>query len=177
MLPGFILWFAGVGIAYFFVPKDGYSTEDVWRLSIGFGLILGLVLSMVFAYLKAVWQYHAHKYLLTDKRIIIKTGLLTVHLTGVLFDKITHLEVDQSWFDRLVMKHGDIIINTAGMHKDELRLDYIDYPIEFKGLMEKLISRTQRQHGLEPDPVFAVDGEVVDSKREKRRSGKRWFNI
>src|SRR5260221_3305737 len=157
MFPGGLLWIGGVGLVYLLLPKDSYSTEDLWRLSIGFGLILGLILSMIFAYLKAIWQYHAHKYLLTDKRIIIKKGLMTVRLTAVLFDKITHLEVDQSWFDRLIMKHGDIIINTAGMHKDELRLDFIDYPIEFKGLMEKLISSNHRHFSHSGDTACTVD--------------------
>ncbi len=97
-----------------------------------------------------------------NKVTIIKKGLFTVRLTGVLFDKITHLEVDQNWFDRLIMKHGDIIINTAGMHKDELRLDYIDYPIEFKSLMEKLIGRERSHYSRPGDPVFTVDGEMVN---------------
>lgn len=159
--PGAAFWLLAVGIVYLLLPKENYTKSEVWRLSLGLGLILGLFLSMAFAYLKAVWQFHAHRYLLTDKRIIIKKGLFNVRLTGALFDKITHLEVDQDWFDRLIMKHGDIIINTAGVHKDELRLDYIDYPIEFKNLIEKLINRERMHFTHSGEPVFTVEGEVV----------------
>jgi uncharacterized membrane protein YdbT with pleckstrin-like domain len=157
-----VCWVLTVGLLYLYFSQNGsYATSEIWRLSLGFGLMAGLLLSMGLAYLLAAWHFHAHRYLLTDRRIIIKRGLFNVRLTGAMWDKITHLEVDQSWFDRLVMKHGDIIINTAGMHKDELLIQYIDHPIEFKNLMEKLINRERMFLNRQKDPVFTVEGEVV----------------
>ena len=67
------------------------------------------------AILKTLHTYHANRYLLTTSRVIIKKGLFNIKLTATLYDKITHLEVDQSFFDRMLLHHGDIIINTAGM--------------------------------------------------------------
>jgi len=162
LIPGAICWVLAVGVLYYFFSHNpNLSPDSVWRLAVGFGLMAGLILSMGLAYLLAAWHYHAHRYLLTDRRVIIKRGLFNVRLTGAMWDKITHLEVDQSWFDRLVMKHGDIIINTAGMHKDELVIHFIDYPIEFKNLMEKLINRERMFLSRKHDPVFTVEGEVV----------------
>ncbi len=162
LIPGGVCWILGVGVLYYYFSHNpGFTPDDVWRLSVGFGLMLGLFLSMGLAYLLAAWHYHAHRYLLTDRRVIIKKGLFNVRLTGAMWDKITHLEVDQSLIDRMIMKHGDIIINTAGMHKDELVIKFIDHPIEFKNLMEKLINRERVLMGKKGEPVFTVEGETV----------------
>jgi membrane protein YdbS with pleckstrin-like domain len=162
MLPGGILWIAGVGIMYWYLATNPLITkDDLWRLSLGIGLLLGMVLSMIYAYLQVVWHYHAHRYFLTTRRVIMKNGLLSVRLTSALYDKITHIEVDQSLFDRLIMGHGHLILNTAGMHKDELRLKNIDSPIEFKNIMERLINRERENMGRVQGPSLTVDGEVV----------------
>lgn len=163
IIPGVVCWVLAVGALYYYFSQVNVISDsgDVWRLAVGFGLILGLILSAGLAYLLSAWHYHAHRYLLTDRRVIIKKGLFNVRLTGAMWDKITHLEVDQSLVDRAVMKHGDIIINTAGMHKDELVIKYVNHPIEFKNLMEKLINRERMFLGRRHDPVFTVEGEVV----------------
>jgi uncharacterized membrane protein YdbT with pleckstrin-like domain len=143
-----------------------YLAEDEELvLVVGYGLLLGLVLSMLFAYIKCVWEYQAHRYLLTTRRVVIKRGYFAVRLTSALYDKITHLEVDQSFVDRAIMGHGRIIINTAGVHKDVLSLNYVDHPIELKNIMEKLINRERelvgKSHRGEGLPI---DGEFVKAK-------------
>src|SRR5260221_7722136 len=111
MLPGGILWVGAIGIVYWYLSRNPLlTTDDLWRLSIGIGLLLGMVLSMLYAYLQVVWHYNAHRYLLTTRRVILKNGFFSVKLTSALYDKITHIEVDQSFFDRLIMRHGHIII-------------------------------------------------------------------
>lgn len=150
LLPGIVLILAGPAAAYF------------WQFNLGYGLLIGLVAAMVLALLKTIWTYHAHRYLLTSRRVIIKEGFFAVKLTSALFDKITHIEVDQSLIDRLIMHHGSIIINTAGMNKGEIRLNYVDSPIEFKNLLERLINREREQFGRPTGPVVAVEGELVE---------------
>src|SRR3989344_1662608 len=96
-------------------------------LGLGFGWLLGIdkvwvvILASVFMFLSAILKtvhiYHANRYLLTTRRVIIKRGLFSVKLMAALFDKITHIEVDQTFLDRLLFHHGNIIINTAGMNK------------------------------------------------------------
>lgn len=149
LLPGAVFLLGGIGLA-------------LWQgFNLGYGLLLGLVIASVAAFFKTVLLYHANRYILTTRRVIIKRGLIAVKITSALYDKITHIEVDQSFVDKIFMHHGMIIINTAGTNKDEIVLRYIDYPIEFKNLLERLINREREQFGLRSGPVVTLEGEVV----------------
>ena len=140
-------------------------------LGLGFGWLLGIdkvwvvILASVFMFLSAILKtvhiYHANRYLLTTRRVIIKRGLFSVKLMAALFDKITHIEVDQTFLDRLLFHHGNIIINTAGMNKEEFVLSFVDYPLELKNLLERLINRERERFGIRSAPLQAVEGEII----------------
>ena len=119
---------------------------------------LGMIAAAI---LKTMHLYHSNRYLLTTRRVVIKKGIFGVKLSATLFDKITHLEVDQSFTDRLLLHHGTIIINTAGMSKGEISLKYVDYPMELKNLLERLINREREQFGLRGTTLTEVEGEIV----------------
>ncbi len=166
--PGVILIVLGLVLAYFNATSARLD-PDSYRRQLGIGLLLGLAAATLFAFIKTVWLYNAHRYLLTTRRVIIKEGFFSVKLTSALYDKITHIEADQSFIDRAIMHHGTIIINTAGVHKDELKLSFVDNPIELKNLMERLINREREQFGRsvrEQDPVKSdqavIEGELVE---------------
>jgi uncharacterized membrane protein YdbT with pleckstrin-like domain len=131
---------------------------------LGVDRIVSLIAAIIFmclaAFIKTLHVYHANRYLLTTRRVIIKQGLFSVKLTATLYDKITHLEVDQSFTDRLFLHHGTIIVNTAGMNKGEIVLKYVDYPMELKNLLERLINREREQFGR--GSVSTVEGEILD---------------
>lgn len=150
--PGGLIMALGYGLSYFL------------QFNTGLGLLIGMVLALFWASILTLWHYHANRYLLTTRRVILKKGLISVRLISALYDKITHIEVDQGVIDRLIMKHGDIIINTAGGNKDELRIICIDNPIEFKNLLERLINRERERFGSQSGPVVTVEGELVEEK-------------
>ena len=151
-----LLWPGGIpiatviGLAYYL----GFN--------MGAGIIAGLIVGSIWALILTIWHYHAHRYILTTRRVIIKQGLLSVKLTSALYDKITHIEVEQGIMDRLIMKHGNIIINTAGGNKDEIHISAIDEPIKFKNLLERLINRERERFGNQSGPVVTLEGELVD---------------
>jgi uncharacterized membrane protein YdbT with pleckstrin-like domain len=165
LIPGGICWILAVVGMYYYLKNAGIDESDLWRLAVGYGLMIGLVLSMLVAYIKAIWLYHSHRYLLTTRRIIIKRGYFAVHVTSALFDKITHLEVDQSIIDRAIMGHGTIIINTAGVHKDVLSIDCVDDPLVFKNIIEKLINKEREHMGKPHHEGLPVEGEFVNTKK------------
>lgn len=148
MWPGGILLAIGFGLAYYF------------QFNLGVGLLGGFIAASLYALAHAIWHYHANRYLLTTRRVIIKKGLLSVNLTSALYDKITHIEVEQGVLDRLIMKHGNIIVNTAGGNKDQILISAIDEPIQFKNLLERLINRERERFSGQSGPV--VTGELVD---------------
>lgn len=149
ILPGLPFLGLGLGIAWFF------GLGKVWALILGIGLMF------LSAILKTMHIYHANRYLLTTRRVIIKKGIFGVKLTAALFDKITHLEVDQGIMDRLLLHHGTIIINTAGLNKGEIMLKFVDYPLELKNLLERLINREREQFGLRGATLTEVEGEII----------------
>jgi len=121
----------------------------------------GVFLMIFMATLKTLHLYHANRYLLTTRRVIIKKGLFAVKLTAALYDKITHLEVDQGLVDRFLLHHGTIIVNTAGMNKGDIVLRFVDYPMELKNLMDRLISREREQFGGRGGTISTVEGEII----------------
>ena len=148
--PGGIALALGVGLAYY----TGFA--------LGMGLLGGMILASIWALMLTIWHYHAHRYILTTRRVIIKKGLISVNLTSALYDKITHIEVEQGIMDRLIMKHGNIIVNTAGGNNDEIKISNIDEPIKFKNLLERMINRERERFGGQSGPVVTLEGELVD---------------
>ena len=149
-MPGFIFIGGFLAAAYFL------------NFNLGYGLLLGLIIASMVGVFKTIYAHHATRYLLTTRRVIIKKGLLTVKMTSALYDKITHIDVIQTFLEKLLMHHGKIVINTAGMNKDEIILSFVDYPIEFKNLLERLINREREQLGFRSGPVATVEGEIVE---------------
>ncbi|KKQ67004.1 MAG: hypothetical protein US86_C0002G0121 [Candidatus Daviesbacteria bacterium GW2011_GWA2_38_24] len=150
VLPGAVFVLLGLGLSYF------YKFDLLW------GLLLGLMLSILFSLIKTWVTYQANRYLLTTRRVIVKRGFFTVKLASALYDKITHIEVDQSFVDRMFLHHGTILVHTAGSNSDEIVLQYVESPIEFKNILERLINREREQYGRQMSPVVALEGEVVD---------------
>lgn len=154
----FILYLFFPGLLFF-----GLGLGLSWLLGLSKVLALSLATLALFfaALLRTMHIYHANRYLLTTKRVIIKRGLFSVKLTAALYDKITHLEVDQSVIDRFLLHHGSIIVNTAGLNQGGIVLRFIDYPLEIKNLLERLINREREQLGMRASPVTALEGEIV----------------
>lgn len=149
LFPGLLFFGFGLGLAWLL------NLSKTWALS------LAVVLMFLGALLKSLHLFHANRYLLTTRRVVIKKGLFSVKLTAALFDKITHLEVDQSIIDRLLLHHGTIIVNTAGLNKGEIILRFVDYPLELKNLLERLINREREQFGLRGATLEEVEGEII----------------
>lgn len=132
------------------------------HFSLSFGLIWGLILATLFSVLQTWVIYQSHRYLLTTRRVIIKEGFFRVKLSSALYDKITHIEVDQGLIDRLFLHHGKVIVNTAGANRDELILKYVEYPIEFKNILERLIHQEREYFRNISQPLEPLSGEVID---------------
>lgn len=131
------------------------------NLDVNLGFLAAVLSMVIVALLKTLHLSHANKYLLTTRRVIIKRGVFAVQLTSALYDKVTHIEVDQSFWDKVLMHHGTIKVNTAGMNKDEIVLRYVDYPIEFKNLLERLINRERELFSLRSGNIPTVEGELI----------------
>ena len=104
--------------------------------------------------LKLVHLKHKMTYIFTDRRVLVKDGVLSVKLTSAPYDKITHLTVKEDFLKRISYQIGDISIHTAGPTPIETDLIKIQYPMKVKNLLEELIVRERSLLGtLKEDPL------------------------
>lgn len=155
------------GMLYFIIPGSlfmllGVGAAFYYKFNPGVGLALGALVAAIIAIGKTVLTYHANRYLLTTRRIIIKKGVFAVKVVSALYDKITHIEAAQGFMDRVLLNHGTIIINTAGANKDEIVLEYIEAPVDFKNVLERLINNERQQYGRHVETATPIEGEFVD---------------
>ncbi|MBI2600591.1 PH domain-containing protein [Candidatus Daviesbacteria bacterium] len=156
----FAIYFLFPGIIF---GAIGFAIGWILNLNPGYSLLIALTLMSIIGGMKTMHENHANRYLFTTRRIIIKHGVFSTKLTAALYDKITHLEVDQTFVDRMLFHHGDVIVNTAGLNKGEIILKYVDYPMELKNLLERLINRERELYGRQTTTLTAVEGEVLDN--------------
>ncbi|MCL4390033.1 MAG: PH domain-containing protein [Patescibacteria group bacterium] len=89
--------------------------------------------------IKLIHLRHKMAYIFTNRRVLIKDGVLSVKLTSAPYDKITHLTVKEDFLKRISYQMGDIVIHTAGPTPIETDLFKIQHPMKIKNLLEELI--------------------------------------
>lgn len=151
--PGLIFILLGAGLGKVF---DSNSIS-----SLSYGLIVGLILASIVAFAQTKLIDLSNLYLLSSKRLIIKKGFISSNLTSIYFDKIIHLEISQNIVESL-FHYGKLIIGTAGGNKTKVEIANVGYPIEFRNILEKLVSRSREQLGYQSGPVVAIEGELVN---------------
>lgn len=106
-----------------------------------------LLLALLYAAQRYYFTKEGIQYILTDKRLVVQRGYFQVTLYSANYSKITHIVVDQNVLDRLFYKHGKLIVNTSGMQSNPITLNYLESPIEFKNILERLISQERQRYG------------------------------
>ena len=79
------------------------------------------------------------RYVITEKRVLIVSGLLNKSTKDIPFSRITDTQVKQGIFDKLLHKSGTILLNTAGGNGYEASIQYIKNPFEVKKVIDKHI--------------------------------------
>jgi len=88
---------------------------------------------------KLIHLRHRLTYILTDRRVLIKDGVLSVKITTAPYDKITHITVREDFFKKISWNIGDITIHTAGPTPVEIDLVKVQNPMRVKNLIEELM--------------------------------------
>ena len=113
------------------------------KFEIIYSLLAGYLAAFIFALVLVYFRAKGTQYILTDRRLIMQLGYFNVSLTSAAYDKITHIEVRQSFVERSTLKYGRVIIHTAGSKNREIVLNFVAHPLKFKNLMEKLVDEAQ----------------------------------
>lgn len=114
--------------------------ESVGQWRYLFYLPAALVSAIGLPYIaRLVHLKHKMTYILTDRRVLVKDGVLSVKITSAPYDKITHLTVKEDFLTRISYQIGDITIHTAGPTPIETDLIKVQHPMRVKNLLEELI--------------------------------------
>lgn len=74
----------------------------------------------------------ANAFAFTSKRVVIHRGLFGTETIAVDYGKITDVVVREPFLEKVFLKSGSLIINTAGTSKPEIVLKHVPEPYELK---------------------------------------------
>lgn len=110
-------------------------------------VIFSLIASLIYSSFRYYTTKEGIQYILTNRRIVVQKGFFRVTLHSANYQKISHIEIHQNFFDRFFMHHGKLIVHTAGHDKKSVTLDNLHKPLNFKNFLDKLIHEEKQVFG------------------------------
>lgn len=124
----------------------GAGASIFFKLQMATTLVIACLIALILAYIKTYFVKEGTHYILTNKRVVVQKGYFSISLGSAPYNKISHIEIEQSFIDRFLFKHGELIIHTAGSNSKEVTINSIDEPVEFKNILEGLIHRERSEY-------------------------------
>ena len=106
--------------------------------------LLGLILILIFYFYYGFYLKKANRYVFTNKRALICKGWLSTKLISIDYNKITDIEVQEPFFEKLFYKTGTISLNTAGTTLKEVILERVESPYKIKKKLYALKDKNQK---------------------------------
>jgi len=104
-------------------------------------------------------------YVLTDRRFMIIRGIFSRKILTAPLIRITHVTVEQSFFQRFLFNSGHLVIITAGYDQREIVIENIGNPLQFKIWIDEL---TEKLEGT----GSSKDEDDDDEEDEKNSEGE-----
>lgn len=82
-------------------------------------------------------------YALTNRRFLIVRGIFSRKIVTAPLTAITHVTIEQSFFQRFLYNTGHLVIITAGFDQREIVIENIGDPLEFKIMIEELTEKIE----------------------------------
>jgi uncharacterized membrane protein YdbT with pleckstrin-like domain len=120
----------------------------VWLLP-GAGWIWWLLLAFLVPVVRVAWgflSWRMNVYVLTNRRVIESTGVLSKRVADSSLEKLTDIVLKQSVFGR-ILHYGDIVVLTASAAAGINDLKQIRRPMEFKTQMVNAKEGLEREMG------------------------------
>lgn len=132
-----VLYFSGISQRY-------YILQIIFWLPFAF-ILLGLP-----KLLGVLRKNREISYAITNRRFIIIEGIFSKKITSAPINRVTHVTVEQSFFERFLYNSGDLDIVTAGYDKHAIVMEKVANPIKLKVLFEELsdidLPKNSRRH-------------------------------
>lgn len=102
---------------------------------------------VVFGLVKGWLERVATLYTITDRRIVIRRGILSRHERAAHIDRVQNVNLNQSFFDRL-FKVGTLDFDTAGTEDSDFKFIGIGEPDELRKRIDtEYVRRTREMPG------------------------------
>ena len=126
-------------IIFMAIPRSGGGTISWWLQGICLITCPIALLTALWKLLRAFIMMYTCNFVLTDKRVIIKTGLLHVTTSEIMLNKMEGLSVRQSIFGR-ILNYGDLLITTGGVEQVHPKIKDV---LEFHNLILEQMERNK----------------------------------
>lgn len=132
-----IIHLFGVSGRYIFVFW-GIPAVALFILMIFMGsinIILGLLMALVVVSvsLPIIYLWYFVHYAITDQRVMTREGILHKEFITADLPSVTDITVNETFFERLLTRTGEIGVNTAGSDFVELHFRHIRKPLLIRG--------------------------------------------
>jgi len=143
-----MLWFlAGLVLVGVALAMDWISGAFLWVILLG---VIGAALWLV---VRPFVDWYTTRYVLTDERLITRTGLVAKSGVEIPLERITNVNFSASIFERM-LGAGDLLIESAGS-AGQSKFANIPHPDDFQTLLYK----TREQRSIELSGSTAPTGE------------------
>jgi uncharacterized membrane protein YdbT with pleckstrin-like domain len=98
----------------------------------------------------------SYTYALTNRRFLIIRGIFSRKIVTAPLTAITHVTIEQSFFQRFFYNTGHLVIITAGFDQREIVIENIGNPVQFKILIEDLTRKIEDTWEGDKEPASGL---------------------
>jgi uncharacterized membrane protein YdbT with pleckstrin-like domain len=142
LLAASVLAAAGAGLLYYAANQAGFEAATV-RVMQGTGI--GLVVVALVVVFVGMARRNATEMAVTNRRVIVKTGLASRRTIEMLLNKVESIEVSETTMGRLLGYGAIVVVGTGGSTEP------------FRRIAHPLIFRSRLQQQIEQPLVLAED--------------------
>ncbi len=116
-------------------------------------------------FIAALMQRAASEFAVTNRRVMIKVGLVQRRTLELNLAKVESIEIDQSFWGRLLGFGSIEVIGTGGTRE---RFDHIGSPLEFRKAVHEAAEAMQESQGAQRGGVEALPAAAAEVDPETR---------
>lgn len=151
-----------------------------WFKFVGIGGFLLLIYNTP-KYSHLVRMRQSYTYALTNRRFLIIRGIFSRKIVTAPLTAITHVTVEQSFFQRFLFNSGHLVIITAGFDQREIVIENIGDPLKFKIMIEELTEKLEnapdKNQPRDEDEENDEDGDEDNENGETKKFSTRAFRL
>jgi uncharacterized membrane protein YdbT with pleckstrin-like domain len=137
LVAGLLLLAAGAGLLYYATTQAAF---DIATIHIMQGTGVGLIVAGLVVILWGMARRNATEMAVTNRRVIVKTGLASRRTIEMLLNKVESIEVSETTMGRL-LGYGAIVVVGTGGSTEPFRT--IAHPLTFRSRLQQQIEKPQ----------------------------------